>query len=703
MLLPGMGMTPLFAVTVILGACLLFLVQPLIAKIILPWFGGTSSVWSAALVFFQACVLGGYSYAHWLATHLRPRTQRLIHGTLLLAACVLMPILPSDALRPTADADPTLQILWLLAATVGLPALMLSSTSPLLQVWYMRRMASEPPYWLFAWSNAGSLLALLSFPFVLEPAFDTQLLAWGWSGLFIAFAALSIGVAYLSRGASPLVEQDVEPGAAGHQPPAPVPAPGIGQMVVWVVLAAAASGLLVTVSANMSANVAPIPLLWVLPLALYLLTFIMAFSGRRFYHPTWFFPLVAMAIGCMAFLYTQSLANWPIHLVIPAYLASLFIVCLACHGELVLRRPGPRFLTRFYLLIALGGVLGGAFVGVIAPNVFATYVELPVLLIVIAELYVLLQWYRRGSRRTLWLVRLAMVAGVISLVVHLMRAEIETRRANLLVQRNFYGVLSVHEDRERGELARRYLVHGSISHGYQYLSDSYRNWPASYFSTHSGVGRALTAMQADGPVRFGVVGLGVGVMSGYARRGDYLRLYEINPAVVDIANEYFTFLPNARRSGADVDVLLGDARLTLERQQPQQFDLLAIDAFSSDAIPTHLLTNEAFELYFKHLRPGGVLAVHISNRYVDLVPVCARAAEHVGKPARVVHSLSDGSFDTSVWVLVTANEALFEQPQFDGASMHPARAHPSFEGWTDRYSSLWPLLNLGGTAQAASN
>lgn len=693
-----MGMTPLFAITVILGACLLFLVQPLIAKIILPWFGGTSSVWSAALVFFQACVLGGYSYAHWLATHVQPRTQRLIHGALLFAGCALMPILPSDALRPTADADPTLQILWLLAATVGLPALMLSSTSPLLQVWYMRRMASEPPYWLFAWSNAGSLLALLSFPFVLEPAFDSQVLAWGWSGLFVLFALLSIGVAYLSRAA----EHVVEPATAGQPPPGPTAAPSIGQMVVWVLLAAAASGLLVTVSANMSANVAPIPLLWVLPLSLYLLTFIMAFSGRRFYHPTWFFPLLALAIGCMAFLYTQSLANWPIQFVIPAYLASLFVVCLACHGELVLRRPAPRFLTRFYLLIALGGVLGGAFVGVIAPNVFATYVELPVLLIVIAELYVLLQWYRRGSRRTLWLVRLAMVAGVVSLVVHLMLAEIETRRANLLVQRNFYGVLSVHDSQDRSELARRYLVHGSISHGYQYLSDAYRDQPASYFSTHSGVGRALTALQADGPVRVGVVGLGVGVLSGYVRRGDYVRLYEINPDVVAIAEEYFTFLPNARRSGADIDVLLGDARLTLERQPPQHFDLLAIDAFSSDAIPAHLLTNEAFELYFKHLQPGGVLAVHISNRYVDLVPVCARAAEHVGKSARVVRSLSDGTFDTSIWVLVTENEALFEQPQFQGATLYPAKADPSFEGWTDRYSSLWPLLNLGGTAHAST-
>ncbi|MET0533241.1 MAG: fused MFS/spermidine synthase [Steroidobacter sp.] len=683
-------MTPLFAVTVILGACLLFLVQPLIAKIILPWFGGTSSVWSAALVFFQLCVLGGYSYAHWLTTHVRPKTQRLIHGALLIASCALMPILPSDTLRPTADGEPTLQILWLLTATVGLPALMLSSTSPLLQVWYMRRLGSEPPYWLFAWSNAGSLLALLSFPFVLEPVFTAHTLAWGWSGSFVLFAALSIGVAYVSHDGVQAVES-----TSSEATQAP---PSLGQMLIWVVLAASASGLLVTVSANMSANVAPIPLLWVVPLALYLLTFILAFSGRRFYRPNGFVLLVAAAIGGMGFLYTQSLANWPIEFVIPAYLVSLFIVCLACHGELVMRRPAPRYLTRFYLLISLGGALGGAFVGVIAPMVFATYVEMPVLLIVIAELYVLLQWFRRGSKRTLLLVRIAMIVGVISLVVHLMRAEIETRRTNLLTQRNFYGVLAVRDNTSEGDLSRRHLVHGSISHGYQFLSDAYRNVPSSYFSTHSGVGRTLTALQAQGPVRFGVVGLGVGVMSGYVREGDYVRLYEINPDVVGIADQYFSFLPNARRSGADLQVLLGDARLTMERQSPQQFDLLAIDAFSSDAIPSHLLTNEAFELYFKHLKPDGVLAVHISNRYVDLGPVCARAAEHVGKSATVVRSVSDGMFDTSIWVLVTNNQQLLTRQPFQNAQMYPAKATATFAGWTDQYSSLWPLLNLAGRA-----
>lgn len=691
--------TPLYAVTVIVGACLLFLVQPLIAKIILPWFGGTSSVWSAALVFFQACVLGGYSYAHWLTTRISPRRQSLIHIALLIVSCAMMPILPSDALRPEGTDDPTLQILLLLTVTVGLPSLMLSSTSPLLQVWYMRRAGSEPPYWMFALSNAGSLLALLSFPLALEPAFTSHALALGWSALFVVFAALGVGVAWLNlkqpmTHSTPVVDGKTSQRSAAH-------APTKAHMVLWLLLSACASGLLVSVSANLSANVAPIPLLWVVPLALYLLTFILAFSHHRIYHPTWFFPLVALSIGCLAYLYTQRLANWPIQFSIPLYLGSLFIICMACHGELVLRRPAGPYLTRFYLLISLGGVLGGAFVGLIAPNVFATYVELPVLLVVIAELYVLLQWYRRGSRRTLWLVRTAMVVGVLALLLHLMISEIDTRRASSFVQRNFYGVLSVQDDPSSELLARRYLIHGTISHGYQYVHGDLQKVPSSYFSKHSGVGLALTALQSQGPVRMGVVGLGVGVLSAYVRKDDYVRLYEINPDVVSIADEYFTFLPTARKTSDQVEVLLGDARLTLERQEPQRFDLLAIDAFSSDAIPTHLLTNEAFELYFKHLQPHGVLAVHISNRYIDLVPVCARAAEHVNRSARVIRSASDGTYDTSIWVLVTANQELMARPEFQGTNTYAAQAAASFPGWTDQYSSVWPLLNIRGMAHSS--
>jgi hypothetical protein len=675
-----------YAVAVTLGACLLFLVQPLIAKIILPWFGGTSAVWSAALVFFQMCVLVGYSYAHWLCRSVQPRMQGVIHAALLVVGCALMPILPSTEWRPGEGGDPTIQILLLLAANVGLPSVLLSSTSPLLQVWSMRWTASEVPYWLFALSNFGSMLALLSFPFLLEPRFGSHALAIGWSSLFIVFAALCVYLAWKNRLGS--LRTDFAP-VEENRPP-----PSLDLMILWVVLAALASAMLVAVTAHLSVNVAPIPLLWVMPLSLYLLTFILCFGNTRFYQRTTTFPWLAAALGFMAYEYTHAESNLHIRYVIPLYWVALFICCLVCHGELVHRRPAARFLTRFYLLIALGGAIGGIFVTLLAPHLFDTYFEMPLLLIDIAVLGVVLQWRRRGSRRTLWPVRLAMVAGLAALAGSLIFAELKTRDENLLVRRNFYGVLQVRDANAGSEVANRHLVHGTISHGYQFLSEPRRHVPGSYYSTKSGIGRAIAALQAHGPVRYGVIGLGAGVLAGYARRDDYLRIFEINPEVLSIANEYFTFLAHAHDVGADVDVLLGDGRLTLERQPPQNFDLLVVDAFSSDAIPTHLLTREAVDLYFEHLQGNGVLAVHISNRYIDLVPVCLRAAQYVKKTAAVVHSSTDQESDGSVWILIMSDRELLRRSQFEGANIQPAYADPTFLGWTDQYSSVWPLVKL---------
>ena len=674
----------IYSAAVILSACLLFLVQPLIAKIILPWFGGTSAVWSAALVFFQVCVLAGYTYAHVLTTYVRPHLQAIIHATLLLAGCALLPIIPSESWRPAMGDDPTLQILLLLSATVGLPAFLLSATSPLLQVWYMRAVGSDAPYWLFALSNGGSMLALLSFPLLLEPLFGVRVLAVGWSALFVVFAVLCGCVAWASR-----------TGAQPHEPPVAIAhdSPSVAQMASWVLFAACGSAMLVSISAHLSTNVAPIPLLWVVPLVLYLLTFILCFSTRRFYNRAAFFPWLAAAIGCVAYLYTHSTSNLHIQYVIPSYLLSLFAICMACHGELVSRRPAPRYLTRFYLLISLGGALGGAFVALLAPLVFETYLELPLVLIVTAALGVAAQWRRRGSARTLLPVRIAMAGGVVALAGYLVLTEIAIRDAHILVRRNFYGVLSVRDEFRHTELARRNLLHGTISHGYQFLNDAHRDTPSSYFSPASGVGRALQAMKAQGPIHYGVIGLGVGVLSSYARAGDTLRIYEINPAVVSIANELFTFLPRAKQQGARVELALGDARLTLEREPPQNFDLLIVDAFSSDAIPTHLLTNEAIALYFEHLQPKGVLAIHISNRYLDLTSVCFRAAKAANRTATVLRNPRDVMSNASVWVLMSSDTRLLNEPQFIGADMQSAIADGAFHSWTDQYSSLWAVFD----------
>jgi SAM-dependent methyltransferase len=677
----------IYALTVIVGACLLFLVQPLIAKLILPWFGGASAVWSAALLFFQACLFGGYVYAHGIV-RAAPRTQAIVHTLLLLASCALLPILPSDELKPTGDSNPVIQTLYLLAVTVGLPAVALSSTSPLLQVWFMRRTGDQLPYRLYALSNAGSLIALLGFPLLLEPVFDSRTLALLWSGAFVVFAVLSIAAAWMSL--------RVRGSASGQAKPTQLPqrAPGTAQMTLWLLFSACGSALLVAVTAHLSVNVAPIPLLWVVPLALYLLTFILNFGNVRVYNRAAFFPLVAAALGCMTYLYMRVDTNPHIRYAIPLYLASLFVVCMACHGELIQRRPVPAYLTRFYLLIALGGVLGGAFVAVLAPMLFDSYWELPIVLIAVAALAVFVQWRRGGGPLRIWLVRCVMVAGVVAMTVFLVLTEVSFRDGYLLVERNFYGVLRVRDYDAGEEHARRTLFHGTISHGYQFRNDAYRDVGGSYYSTNSGVARAILAMHADGPIKMGVIGLGAGVLASYAHSGDAVTMYELNPAVVRVANEYFDFLERARERGAQVEVIQGDARLSLERQGPQQFDLIAVDAFSSDAIPVHLLTREAMEQYARHLKPDGVLALHISNRYVDLEPVCARAAEHLNRAALVVEQASDLIMHGTTWVLITSNADLLGREPFEGAVLRAATADPQFRMWTDQYSNLVSLLRL---------
>jgi SAM-dependent methyltransferase/uncharacterized membrane protein (UPF0136 family) len=675
----------IYAVTVIVAASLLFLVQPLIAKLILPWFGGSSAVWSAALMFFQACLFAGYVYAHVLA-RFAPKVQAGVHTALLVVGTLLMPILPDPQWKPTGDGNPTLQIVLLLGATVGLPCLLLSATSPLLQVWYVRRTASQLPYWLYSLSNLGSLVALLGFPLLLEPLFDTSTLAIAWSVAFGAFAVLSVAAGWMAARGETIAEP-----ATSEAAPSP---PSSTQTMLWLLFSACGSALLVAVSAHLTVNVAPIPLLWAVPLALYLVTFILNFGSRRFYDRAKFFPLLVVALGCMTYLYMKVDTNLHIRYEIPLYLVSLFLICMACHGELVHRRPHARYLTRFYLVIALGGVLGGAFVALLAPVLFDSYWELPIVLIVTAVLAVVVQWRRRGDGWRLWIVRGAMVTGVLALATFLVLTEISFRDGYLFIGRNFYGVLRVRDYDVGDELERRTLFHGTISHGSQYRGETYRNVIGSYYSARSGIARAIHALQARGQLRLGVVGLGAGVMASYARPGDSMTLYEIDPAVVRVAHEYFDFLPRARRRGAEVEIVLGDARLSLERQAPQRFDLLAIDAFSSDAIPIHLLTLQAFEVYLRHLKPDGVLAIHISNRYLDLVPVCARAAQHFDRLAFLIEEPSNALSHASTWVLITSDPDLIAHVAFEDAEIEAVTALPSFRAWTDGYSNVWSVLKL---------
>jgi len=703
----------LYAVTIFLSAFLLFQVQPLIAKIILPWFGGSAAVWTAAMLFFQVCLLAGYAYAHVLIGKLNAKRQIQVHGALLLVSLALLPILPSASWKPTAAGDPTLRILVLLTATIGLPYFLLSSTSPLLQAWYVRKTGSQVPYKLFALSNFGSMLGLISFPFLVEPNMTSRQQAWGWSGFFALFVILCGTVAIVSRGGAQADNLTPEAEAALSDKS---PRPSFGELALWVSLAACASVLLVSITNHLSQNVAPIPLLWVLPLALYLLSFILCFESDKIYQRWLFVPLLAIFFGLyipsggvpaeitlfgikvplagMAYQIFADAGNTHIRIIIPLFLLGLFTACMVCHGELARRKPSPRYLTLFYLMVSLGGALGGVIVAIVAPHVFKGFWELPLGMIACALLTLTAMWDVPIPRFGPMPLRLALCVGLGALAGYLVRHEFEKEKGYRLIVRNFYGVLQVSDDDpETDTYALRNLTHGTINHGSQLLKPELRYVTTSYYGENSGVGRAIRAAQALGPVRIGSIGLGAGVLSNYGRAGDYIRIYEINPLVPGIATTQFSFYPH---SPADKAILMGDARLTLERQEPQNYDVLSVDAFSSDAIPIHLLTREALQLYFRHLKPDGVLALHISNRYLDLGPVCGAGAQYFKKEARTVSDDGEGGsyLNSSTWVLVTSHPQWFDAPAFAGADMAPTTVKPGFRPWTDDYSNIVQILRL---------
>ena len=689
----------LYAATIFLSAFLLFQVQPLIAKIILPWFGGSAAVWAAALLFFQLSLLAGYAYAHALIKFTKARTQLLIHGILLLASCALLPILPNVSWKPTAIGDPTLRILELLGATIGLPYFLLSSTSPLLQAWYVRRTGSGVPYRLFALSNFGSMLALLSFPFLVEPNIASPQQAYIWSAAFVVFAALCLVTAWVSREEVAATVAVQSTPAVAAVPETPAERPTAGQLLLWVSLAACASTLLVSITNHMSQNVAPIPLLWVVPLAVYLLTFILAFESDKIYQRWIFLPWVAPALGWMAYSIYAGEGNLHIKYSIPIFCAGLFICCMLCHGELALRKPAPQYLTLFYLMVSVGGAVGGIFVAIIAPRMFNSYLELPIGLVACGVLAVIVLSDVSIPKLGPWPVRFALAIAVGLLAGYLVRKEVADRQGYHLFARNFYGELRIRDDDVGQEYAMRNLLHGTINHGSQRLNPEHRYEVNSYYAPSSGIGRTMQAKQGLGPIRYGVIGMGAGVMTGYCRAGDYVRVYEINPLVKSLSDRgEFTFFSHC---AGDKQVLMGDARLTMEaqvlQQAPQNYDVLVVDAFSSDAIPVHLLTREVMKLYFRLLKPDGVLAVHISNRYLDLAPVCERGAEFVGKKATVVmDDASENTFaNSTTWVLITSpDNNVFQNSSFEGANMFPAKAEPAFRGWTDDYSSILPILSL---------
>jgi hypothetical protein len=683
-----------YACTIFLSAFLLFAVQPMIGKIILPWFGGSAAVWSTCLLFFQAALLGGYLYAHWSTRQLNPRRQAILHIVLMAASLAVLPILPSPSWRPTHAGDPSGRILLLLTVTIGLPYILLSTTSPLLQAWYVAGKPSAIPYRLFALSNFGSLLALISYPALVEPRLTNRLQAFGWSGVYVIFVLLcaAVGWSALRLSGQKRMAPDPSPNPDAYA----TPSPRWSTQVLWAALAACATSLLLSITNHLSQNVAPIPFLWVLPLGMYLLSFILCFERERIYHRAVFLPLLAAALGGAGYTIYSNQGNANISWAIPTWVAALFICCMVCHGELVRLKPDPRHLTSFYLMISVGGALGGLFVAILAPHVFHTYAELLLSLVACGALVVVVLWVSPGkwpNWTSLQLARTLALASTVALAVYLgYQKRLDDQEYRLSV-RNFYGVLRVKDVKPPEETYSRRLVHGTILHGVQLLDARRRDTPTSYYGENSGIGRALNYFHKGGLIRVGVIGLGAGVTVSYCRPGDFFNVYEINPLALGIATSWFTFLKDC---SGDHQVLLGDARLTLESQPSQQYDVLSIDAFTSDAIPVHLLTREAFALYFRHLKPSGILAVHVSNRYLDLVPVVARNASDLGKKAIDVdwEDEEEDYLSTNDWVLVCGDPSVFKDGLFKSSSIKPAQVRRDLRPWTDDYSNLFQIVKL---------
>ncbi len=763
----------LYAVTIFLSAFLLFQVQPLIAKFILPWFGGSAAVWSAALLFFQLLLLAGYTYAHLIIKYLKPKQQLMVHGPLLLLAALTLPIIPSDTWKPEVGAEPTFQILALLAATIGLPYMILSSTSPLLQAWFVRTNEGAIPYRLFALSNFGSFLALLSYPFLIEPTIALSNQAYIWSGGFILFGIAcavagmkSLKVAPASSTAAPAGENI--PSVADSSTGLPKRAETIAtelkddapptwtSILYWIGLSACASTLLLATTSHLTQNVAPIPLLWVVPLSIYLLSFILSFESDRIYQQWIFLPLGLISLAAFA----RGMQDYEnnedvIRSLIPMLCVALFIACMVCHGELARRKPHPNHLTQFFLMVSVGGAVGGIFVALIAPYIFTSYWEMPIavgamaLLMVVAvwnetknaegpvalaalaavgaaigyayladpigwsfdvpvpggsgfdggpwviavlgaAVFLVLGWFAQRFLSTSLLVRGSLVLLALFFCQHLSSIQQFLDSGYLFSQRNFYGVMRVSEYSD-GYYEERALIHGTINHGTELLIDGGGRIPTSYFGENSGINRAIRTKGESGPIRIGILGLGAGVTATLAREGDTLHYYEIDPDVYEIARKDFGFW---EACPADKEIYFGDGRLTLERLDDQNLDVLVMDAFSSDAVPAHLLTEEAFQIYLRHLNPGGLIIVNVTNRYLDLQPVVAAAAQKIGFSGRSIYDDGAGQFyyEPNSWIIITKDEGFFNSTNFNLPYVSNLEPREGFEGWTDDYSNIFEIL-----------
>ena len=677
-----------FGLAIALGACLLFQIQFLLARLILPWFGGSASVWSTSLVVFQVLLLAGYAYAHAL-TALPWRAQVTRHRLVIAIALALLawravtwpsPVTPGEAWKPDPDGSPIAQILVVLVGAIGIPFLLLASTSPLLQRWHATRHPDRSPYRLYALSNAGSLLGLLSYPLVIEPRLDLFAQGRWWAVGFLAFAAT---VALCSRG----TPGETTPPVPSAEPSTPVVVDAPSWPWLWLLLAAVPSALLQATTTRITQDIAAVPFLWMLPLAIYLLTFIVAFEYPRLYHRGLLTVLVALGMGA-------AIPEWSTRLTLAATLGELALVGWCFHGELAAQAPAPERLTRYFLVIAAGGALGSALVAFGPPLAFDGLLEYPLTLMVTAFVLAIVHVLHADVATTRAGARVARVMGLLLAVLggavgaKTVLGWTELSSDAIFTSRSFFGALRVREQEYEGGERYRRLQHGTTLHGLQYLADARSRRPTTYYTPASGVGQALSAISTlDRPVQVGVIGLGVGTLAAYGRPGDRYTFFEIDPQVVALSTAPTPIFRFLRESDARVEIVGGDARLSLERAQPSNFDVLAVDAFSSDAVPVHLLTREAFALYARHLRDDrSILAIHTSNRYLDLEDIVEAGGRAAGlHTVEVVNDLEDNDTERSTWMLLARDPAAL-------SSFGSLRTGTTAPPWTDVASNLLQVL-----------
>ena len=704
-----------YGVTIFLSAFLLFQVQPIIARFILPWFGGTAGVWTTCLMFFQILLLMGYLYSHLLRKFLTPKQSLIVHSVVLIGAAIFSGIVPPESMQPEGSENLTISIVKVLLITVGLPFFALSTTGPLVQAWQNCSHYHQSPYRLYALSNVGSMLALVTYPFLVERFFKLAQQAQIWTIAFVVFAVMCIasGLQAVRFGDWHL---DIEDESSGEPQPAGESAFGesfgngrdsIGanetnvepwRPIVWVILSMAASIVLLATTNLMCQEVASVPFLWILPLSLYLLSFIICFDRPGMYRRAIFLPMLLVgSVISIAVVHLNVLAGFGLQIV--GLSLACFGASMTSHGELERMKPDARHLTSFYLWISVGGALGGVFVCVVAPHVFTNFCEfhIGIMICLFVSLWMLYH-HSQTKKPTPSLIGLGAVGLCIGVTLAMYATSLlffldpGYQKGVVYRGRNEYGLAAV-EDVEEDQYRR--FVNGSIEHGGQSLLPDQKMKHISYYVPGSGVGVAFESYrsQSKEPLNIGVLGLGAGAMTTWAKEGDSIVFFEINPIVKDIAEKYFSFLSD---SPAKTSVVLGDGRIQLQKllieSGPAGYDLLFMDAFASDSIPVHLLTRECMEMYFKHLKPDGILIAHITNRFIDLRPVVLKHAEDLGLTPLLVNYESEDKKVQTRWVLLTRNDRVIHSDvvrQFQSEFSDDTKRIL----WTDDYASVAALLD----------